>query len=312
MRPSQAARIVSRPAAKLTWRYCGSVPSSCNRGLMPSDPLRRAGMEQYVGLDVSQERTSVCVVDGGGKVIWEGQCTSTPEAIAATLRTRAPEAVRIGLESGPLSAWHWHELRKLGLPVVCLDARHVKAALALQLNKSDRTACPGVGRGCSRPGADRTHRLVPGGEGQGRGQPPGPRPAHHPRAAGAHARRPRQPDPRRPQALWSDRRQGWWAALRRAGAGAGRGRAAAGGGWGAAGGLAGHRRANRGARPPARGRGPAGRGGAAADDRTRCRRSSNIMPAISLVRRLSVTAFIPVVGKRSLLRGAIVVATKSL
>src|SRR5215213_9571955 len=85
-----------------------------------------------------------CVVDGGGKVIWEGQCTSTPEAIAATLRTRAPEAVRIGLESGPLSAWHWHELRKLGLPVVCLDARHVKAALALQLNKSDRTACPGL------------------------------------------------------------------------------------------------------------------------------------------------------------------------
>ena len=58
-------------------------------------------MEQYVGLDVSQEQTSVCVVDGGGKVIWEGKCTSTPEAIAATIRTRAPEAVRIGLESGP-------------------------------------------------------------------------------------------------------------------------------------------------------------------------------------------------------------------
>ena len=30
-------------------------------------------MEQYVGLDVSQEQTSVCVVDGGGKVIWEGK-----------------------------------------------------------------------------------------------------------------------------------------------------------------------------------------------------------------------------------------------
>jgi transposase len=101
-------------------------------------------MEQYVGLDVSQEQTSVCVVDGGGKVIWEGKCTSTPEAIAATLRTRAPEAVRIGLESGPLSAWHWHELRKLGLPVVCLDARHAKAALALQLNKSDRNDARGL------------------------------------------------------------------------------------------------------------------------------------------------------------------------
>ena len=101
-------------------------------------------MEQYVGLDVSQEQTSVCVVDGGGQVIWEGKCASTPEAIAATLRTRAPEVVRIGLESGPLSAWHWHELRKLGLPVVCLDARHAKAALALQLNKSDRNDARGL------------------------------------------------------------------------------------------------------------------------------------------------------------------------
>jgi transposase len=101
-------------------------------------------MEQYVGLDVSLEQTSVCVVDGGGKVIWQGKCASTPEAIAATIRAKAPAVVRIGLESGPLSSWHWHELRKLGLPVVCLDARHAKAALALQLNKSDRNDARGL------------------------------------------------------------------------------------------------------------------------------------------------------------------------
>ena len=51
---------------------------------------------------------------------------------------------RIGLESGPLSAWHWHELKKLGLPVVCLDARHAKAALSMQLNKSDRNDARGL------------------------------------------------------------------------------------------------------------------------------------------------------------------------
>ena len=39
-------------------------------------------MEQYVGLDVSLELTSVCVVDSGGKALWEGKCLSTPEAIA--------------------------------------------------------------------------------------------------------------------------------------------------------------------------------------------------------------------------------------
>ena len=101
-------------------------------------------MEQYVGLDVSLEQTSVCVVNGDGKTLWQGKCASTPEAIAATIRAKAPAVVRIGLESGPLSSWHWHELRKAGLPVVCLDARHAKAALALQLNKSDRNDARGL------------------------------------------------------------------------------------------------------------------------------------------------------------------------
>jgi transposase len=101
-------------------------------------------MELYVGLDVSQEQTSICIVDREGKTLWQGRCASLPEAIAATVRARAPEVVRIGLESGPISAWHWHELRKAGLPVVCLEARHAKAALALQLNKSDRNDARGL------------------------------------------------------------------------------------------------------------------------------------------------------------------------
>ena len=43
-------------------------------------------MKQYVGLDVSQDQTSICVVDESGRVLWQGKCASTPEAIAATLR----------------------------------------------------------------------------------------------------------------------------------------------------------------------------------------------------------------------------------
>ncbi len=101
-------------------------------------------MEQFVGLDVSLELTSVCVVDSSGRRLWEGKCASTPDAIATTIHARAPRVARIGLESGPLSAWHWHELRKLELPVVCLDARHAKAALAMQLNKSDRNDARGL------------------------------------------------------------------------------------------------------------------------------------------------------------------------
>jgi transposase len=101
-------------------------------------------MDHYVGLDVSLEQTSICVVDGNGKMLWEGKCASTPQTLVDAIRMRAPRAMRIGLESGPLSMWHWHELRKEGLPVVCLDARHAKAALSLQLNKSDRNDARGL------------------------------------------------------------------------------------------------------------------------------------------------------------------------
>src|ERR671920_736666 len=88
-------------------------------------------MKQYVGLDVSQDQTSICVVDESGRVLWQGKCASTPEAIAATLGSQAPQAERIGLESGPLSIWLCHGLTALGLPVVCLDARDANDARGL-------------------------------------------------------------------------------------------------------------------------------------------------------------------------------------
>jgi transposase len=101
-------------------------------------------MEQYVGLDVSQEVTHLCVVDSKGKTAWQGKCSSTPDAIAAAIRARAPKVARIGLESGPLSTWHWHALNAMGLPVVCLDARHAQAALSMQVNKTDKNDAAGL------------------------------------------------------------------------------------------------------------------------------------------------------------------------
>jgi len=40
----------------------------------------------------------------------------------------------------------WTELNKLGLPVICIDARHAKAALKMQINKSDRNDAMGIAR----------------------------------------------------------------------------------------------------------------------------------------------------------------------
>ena len=59
---------------------------------------------------------------------------------------RAPGTVRIGIETGPTTTWLWTELNRLGLPVICIDARHAKAVLKMQINKSDRNDAAGIAR----------------------------------------------------------------------------------------------------------------------------------------------------------------------
>jgi transposase len=97
-------------------------------------------------MDVSLKETSICVVDGSGEIVSEGTVISEPAAMAAFIEAKAGCALRIGLETGPTTTWLWHELRALGLPVICIDARHAKAALSMQINKSDRNDAVGLAR----------------------------------------------------------------------------------------------------------------------------------------------------------------------
>src|ERR1700756_3525813 len=93
--------------------------------------------KHYVGLDVSQKETAVCVVDQDGKIVFEGKVRSDPGALAKAIRKQAPAAERVGFETGAMASWLWHELNHVGLPVVCIDARHAHAALSVRMNKSD-------------------------------------------------------------------------------------------------------------------------------------------------------------------------------
>jgi transposase len=103
-------------------------------------------MEHYVGLDVSLKLTAICIVNQTGRIEREGVVPSDPEAIAAFIKSHAPHVARIGLETGATATWLWTELNKLGLPVICIDARHAKAALKMQINKSDRNDAVGIAR----------------------------------------------------------------------------------------------------------------------------------------------------------------------
>src|SRR6266478_809860 len=93
--------------------------------------------QQYVGLDVSLEHTSVCVVDDAGATIWRGKCSSTPESIHAIVAKHAPNAVRVGLESGQLSTWLFHELKSTA-PAGCLHRRTPCQGCAVPPNQQDR------------------------------------------------------------------------------------------------------------------------------------------------------------------------------
>src|SRR5215475_8730833 len=86
-------RARQRPGNQLSRKVSGQPRVALQRW--------RAAMVHYVGLDVSLKQTSICVVNQAGSVVREGVVDPDPEAIAAFVRSKAPGAVRIGLETGP-------------------------------------------------------------------------------------------------------------------------------------------------------------------------------------------------------------------
>jgi transposase len=100
-------------------------------------------MNEYIGLDVSLKETSISVRREGERV-WRGKCPSDPRLLAEVIRKRAPQAKRVVFETGPLSVWFYHALSAEGLPAICVDARHAKAALDMSPNKTDANDADGL------------------------------------------------------------------------------------------------------------------------------------------------------------------------
>src|SRR3712207_5616800 len=118
-------------------------------------------MEHYAGIDVSLERSSVCVVDASGRIVREAKVASEPEPLARFLRELGLPLARVGLEAGPLSQWLPAGLTAAGFEAVLFETRHVEAALWAMIVKTDRKDARGIAQllrmGWFRP----VHRKSP-------------------------------------------------------------------------------------------------------------------------------------------------------
>lgn len=101
-------------------------------------------MNHYVGLDVSLNTVSVCIVDQKGKVIREQDVVSTPEAIGSFLLGTRLEVEKIGLESGNLTHYLKKGLTKMNYSVVAMESRKMAAILSTIINKTDKNDARGI------------------------------------------------------------------------------------------------------------------------------------------------------------------------
>jgi transposase len=104
----------------------------------------KRSMDHFAGLDVSVKETSICIVDDTGRIGREVKVASEPKALLEVLMNPAYHFKRIGLEAGPLSQWLFSAFAEAGLPVICVETRHMRAVLKAQINKTDRNDARGM------------------------------------------------------------------------------------------------------------------------------------------------------------------------
>lgn len=101
-------------------------------------------MNYYSGLDVSLKETFISIIDEKGLTVKEGFVPTDVRSISSYLKEGGVTYSKIGIESGQLSISLCKGLSAQGLPITCVDARHMAAALSARINKNDRNDARGI------------------------------------------------------------------------------------------------------------------------------------------------------------------------
>lgn len=101
-------------------------------------------MELYVGLDVGLEETRLCVVDGEGLTVREVKVITEPEAIRSAVEGYADRVERVGVEASSIGIQLCRELQPAGLPIIVVEAHHMRVSLSTMRNTTDRNDARGI------------------------------------------------------------------------------------------------------------------------------------------------------------------------
>ena len=101
-------------------------------------------MRKVVGLDISLQKTAMCVLDLDGQLVWQGKIDSEPGPLIEKLRIWQDEIDVVGLEACPLSEWLHRNLVAAGFRAVCVETRHAQRFLSTRPVKTDRNDARGL------------------------------------------------------------------------------------------------------------------------------------------------------------------------
>lgn len=115
----------------------------------------------YIGLDVGQKQTAICVIDKDGKKVCEGGSLTRPFDIYGWIKNRLDLSndIRVGMEAGTMSNWLASELIQRGLSVMCMETFQAHRFLGTYRNKTDKNDARGLAQ-LLRMGGEEFVRVV--------------------------------------------------------------------------------------------------------------------------------------------------------
>lgn len=101
-------------------------------------------MRKVVGLDISLNKTSVCILEVDGTIVWQGKVDSEPGPIIDKLAAWQADIDKVGLEACPLSEWLHRHLTEAGFTAVCVETNHAQRFLSTRPVKTDKNDARGL------------------------------------------------------------------------------------------------------------------------------------------------------------------------